>query len=535
MEETNKEKLLESFPVPVTMECTDTILKQMKECICKINNQKGKGTGFFCYIPNNNKKIPVLITCNHVIDEEIIKKDDNIIVTLNNDKEKKIINLNKNRKIYTNKKERYDTTIIEIKEGDNINKFLDLDVHLFDDIQNICNENIYVIQYPKLKLSQQIAAVSYGILKTIDNEYKINHTCSTETGASGSPILNTSENRVIGIHTESSPKNNYNIGTHLKYPINEFLNNINLIKKGNDINIKLQSDNKNNKNFAQTERKNNGKKVDTQKEQNLNKTLTQKNENTNINNNINTQVKKNNNDNTYTKNIYKAMLAEQCSRYEEMCDFLEDEFKHRDKDFNEDERNLLSNAYKSYIQEIRATMKTILAYERTEKKKKKSSVLTYTIIYKEQTLNDLIKRCQRVIKIVDDYLLKRAENDEAIVFYLKMKADYFRYIAESAEGNLKKQKSDSSLKYYEEAIKRAKKLDVLNSIRLGLFINYSLFYYEILNNHKKAIDIAKNAVSEADKELPNIDKDADENKDTVNMYNSLKENLDIWESKEEKK
>ena len=240
MEETNKEKLLESFPVPVTMECTDTILKQMKECICKINNQKGKGTGFFCYIPNNNKKIPVLITCNHVIDEEIIKKDDNIIVTLNNDKEKKIINLNKNRKIYTNKKELYDTTIIEIKEEDNINKYLDLDVHLFDDIQNICNENIYVIQYPKLKLSQQIAAVSYGILKTINNEYKINHTCSTETGASGSPILNISENTVIGIHTESSPKNNYNIGTHLKYPINEFLNNINLIKKGNDINIKLQ-------------------------------------------------------------------------------------------------------------------------------------------------------------------------------------------------------------------------------------------------------------------------------------------------------
>ena len=535
MEETNKEKLLESFPVPVTMECTDTILKQMRECICKINNQKGKGTGFFCYIPNNNNKIPVLITCNHVIDEEIIKKNDNIIVTLNNDKEKKIINLNKNRKIYTNSKERYDTTIIEIKEEDNINKYLDLDVHLFDDIHNICNENIYVIQYPKLKLSKQIAAVSYGILKTINNEYKINHTCSTEAGASGSPILNIYENRVIGIHTESPNAFNYNIGTHLKYPINEFLNNINLIKKGNDINIKLQSDNKNSKNYPKTERKNNGKKVDTQKKQNLNKTLTQKNENTNINNNINIQIKKNNNGNKFTKNIYKALLAEKCSRYEEMCDFLEDEFKHRDKDFNEDERNLLSNAYKSYIQEIRATMKTILAYERTEKKKKKSSVLTYTIIYKEQTLNDLINRCQRVIKFVEDYLLKRAENDEGIVFYLKMKADYYRYIAESAEGNLKKQKSDSSLKYYEEAIKRAKKLSVLNSIRLGLFINYSLFYYEILNNHKKAIDIAKNAVSEADKELPNIDKDADENKDTVNMYNSLKENLDIWESKEEKK
>ena len=68
-EDNNKEKLLDLYPIPITIECTNIILQQMKNCICKINNKKGKGTGFFCKINNEL----VMITNNHVIDEEIIK------------------------------------------------------------------------------------------------------------------------------------------------------------------------------------------------------------------------------------------------------------------------------------------------------------------------------------------------------------------------------------------------------------------------------------------------------------------------------
>ena len=51
----------------------------------------------------------------------------------------------------------------------------------------------------------------------------------------------------------------------------------------------------------------------------------------------------------YEKNIYLAMLAEQCNRFEEMVEFLEEMLKSRDKDLNGDERNLLSIAYKNTI------------------------------------------------------------------------------------------------------------------------------------------------------------------------------------------
>jgi 14-3-3 protein epsilon len=73
----------------------------------------------------------------------------------------------------------------------------------------------------------------------------------------------------------------------------------------------------------------------------------------------------------YEKNVYLAMLAEQCNRFNEMVSFLEDMLKSRDKDLNSDERNLLSIAYKNSISGLRSALRTIMAYENKEKKKKK--------------------------------------------------------------------------------------------------------------------------------------------------------------------
>ena len=135
MEEEYKEKILDDYPLPVSIEDTIEILKQMQKCICKISNIKGKGTGFFCCIPYQNKNIPVMMTNNHIIDEDILK-DKIIFVTINDDKEKKKIEIS-NRKIYTNQE--YDITIIEIKpEIDEINDFLEIDNNIFDEAINIC-------------------------------------------------------------------------------------------------------------------------------------------------------------------------------------------------------------------------------------------------------------------------------------------------------------------------------------------------------------------------------------------------------------
>ena len=184
----------------------------------------------------------------------------------------------------------------------------------------------------------------------------------------------------------------------------------------------------------------------------------------------------------YEKNVYLAMLAEQCSRYKEMVQFLEDMVKQRDKDLNSDERNLLSIAYKNSISGGRSAVRTIMAYEAKEKKKENSTFLPYITEYKKQVEDELTKLCQGVLKTTDEQLLKKAEDDEAKVFYIKMKGDYNRYIAEYAEGDLKKQVSDDALKAYDEATEIAKTLPVLNPIALGLALNFSVFYYEVIND-----------------------------------------------------
>ena len=134
-----EEKLLENFPLPVTIEGTEIILGQMKKGICKIKNKNGKGTGFFCNIAHENCTIPVMIIANHVINQEIINEEKVINVTINDEDEKgnKYINIDKtNRKIYTS--EKYDITIIEIKpEQDQINYFLEIDKNIFKEINNI--------------------------------------------------------------------------------------------------------------------------------------------------------------------------------------------------------------------------------------------------------------------------------------------------------------------------------------------------------------------------------------------------------------
>ena len=74
---------------------------------------------------------------------------------------------------------------------------------------------------------------------------------------------------------------------------------------------------------------------------------------------------------------------------------------------------------------------------------------------------------------------------------------------------------------------------MLNPIALGLALNFSVFYYEVMNDHDTACKIADEALTNANKELPNIDEDAEENRDAVSIVNLLKENLEMWKSETE--
>lgn len=239
----------------------------------------------------------------------------------------------------------------------------------------------------------------------------------------------------------------------------------------------------------------------------------------------------------YEKNVYMAMLAEQCNRFEEMTEFLEDMLKGRDKDLNSDERNLLSIAYKNSLTSRRTALRTVMAYESKEKKKEEakkepSPFLQYIQEYRKRIEDELTKMCNNVLASIDSHLLKRAEDAEAKVFYLKMKGDYNRYIAEYAQGDLKQKVSDGALKAYKDASDMAKNLSSIHPIALGLALNFSVFYYEVMGDHETACSIAKDVLDTANKEMAKInendDNDNDENRDALSIINLLRENLDMW-------
>ena len=220
------EMKINGYPDIISYNSTKKIIEQMEKNICKITIGKKLGTGFFSKIPFLKKMLPVFITNNHIINEEILyKKNEKLSLIVEEENNPKKIELDENRMKYTNKE--YDITIIEIKEKDEINNFLELDDKIMDDIINnvnkinkYINETVYIIQYPNGKLS-----VSYGIIEEIDTDKKYNfsHRCCTGRGSSGSPIL-TTDNKLIGIHKIGVEERNKisNVGTFLNYPIIDF-------------------------------------------------------------------------------------------------------------------------------------------------------------------------------------------------------------------------------------------------------------------------------------------------------------------------
>merc|ERR1711988_1338688 len=100
---------------------------------------------------------------------------------------------------------------------------------------------------------------------------------------------------------------------------------------------------------------------------------------------------------------------------------------------------------------------------------------------------ELDKICNTILKLLDDKLIAKSSGGESKVFYQKMKADYYRYIAEYKDGDAKKGAAESARQAYEAAREVATKdLAVTHPIRLCLALNYSVFQYEVLSNPDEA-------------------------------------------------
>jgi len=149
--------------------------------------------------------------------------------------------------------------------------------------------------------------------------------------------------------------------------------------------------------------------------------------------------------------------------------------------------------------------------------------------YRVKIESELQEICHDVLNLLDKFLIPNASQAESKVFYLKMKGDYFRYLSEVASGDSKKDTVENSQQAYQQAFDISKKdMQPTHPIRLGLALNFSVFYYEILNSPEQACSLAKQAFDEAIAELDTLNEDS--YKDSTLIMQLLRDNLTLWTS-----
>jgi hypothetical protein len=225
------------------------------------------------------------------------------------------------------------------------------------------------------------------------------------------------------------------------------------------------------------------------------------------------------------KLVELVRVAETAERYEDMCKFVKKLVllkSEKSEDLDVDERNLLSVAYKNVVGAKRASWRTLSGgFDDADEELLEK--------YKKIVEDELEEICQEVLHLLTDHLCKNVKGnaDETEVFYLKMCGDYYRYLSEFRT-DVDQYRADAE-KYYQDAMTVAEEnLNETHPTRLGLALNFSVCYYEILKKPEKACELAKKSFDAAIEKLDTLN-DASY-KDSTLIMQLLRDNLTLWTS-----
>jgi len=226
--------------------------------------------------------------------------------------------------------------------------------------------------------------------------------------------------------------------------------------------------------------------------------------------------------------VFLSKLAEQSERYDEMVQYMK-QVAALNTELSVEERNLLSVAYKNVIGSRRASWRIITSLEQKEQAKGNDKHVEIIKTYRAKIEEELAQYCDDVLKVIKENLLPNASSAESKVFYKKMEGDYYRYYAEFTVDEKKQEVADKSLAAYSEATEISNaELQPTHPIRLGLALNFSVFYYEIMNDADKACQLAKQAFDDSIAKLDEVPESS--YKDSTLIMQLLRDNLTLWTS-----
>ncbi|KAM6514059.1 hypothetical protein FALCPG4_015231 [Fusarium falciforme] len=224
---------------------------------------------------------------------------------------------------------------------------------------------------------------------------------------------------------------------------------------------------------------------------------------------------------------FLAGLCGQAERYEDMVPHLK-AVVNIGGELSVNERNLLAIAYKNVVGTRRASWRIIYSIEQKQSRGNEKYIATIRG-YRIKIENELETVCQDVLDLLDRSLIPNTGSDESKAFYYKMKGDYSRYLAEFASGEKRNFAITSAYKAYKIAVDIAQtELTATHPLRLGLALNFSVFYYEILNSRDGARYLAKHALDNGIAELDALTEES--NSGSILIMHLLCANLTLWMS-----
>ncbi|KAG0477992.1 hypothetical protein HPP92_012711 [Vanilla planifolia] len=229
--------------------------------------------------------------------------------------------------------------------------------------------------------------------------------------------------------------------------------------------------------------------------------------------------------------IFMAVMAQQAARYADMRRFVQEMVLRTSSlgDFMPEERKLIALSYRHVIGPRRSSWRKVVSlFEEVQKGRREEECAVLIKGFLDGIEAGIAEVCAEVLSLLGSHLIpSSSSSSESRVFFLKMKGDYHRYVAEVRVGEERKEASESAMKAYKEAEEIAVlHLAPSNITRLGLALNFSVFYHDILNSLETALLVADQAFYEAIEELEELDKEPC--KDANIILSLLQDNFNEW-------
>lgn len=230
----------------------------------------------------------------------------------------------------------------------------------------------------------------------------------------------------------------------------------------------------------------------------------------------------------YTRDelVYLTKLYDRAENYDEAVEYAVSFIKMKPI-LNSDERMCFSNVFKNLLLIKRNSLRYLDSLIRKEFKLKNTDNVNNLQEIIDKVEEEITSLVNLMLDILDEMLIPNSKKPEAQVFYMKLKADYHRYKAEYMKGEEKELAVDLAEQAYNEAYMMSEEnLPITSLVRIGLAINFSVFYYEEKGLLDEAIMISRSCFDEAIKMVDEVD--IDKAKDYILLVHLLKENVIFW-------